>query len=229
MIWVLNLEKSEEGRIELISLRNLEQINREAKRFQIDLILIGGYAVRAYTDPRSWRFTKDMDFVTTSKDLGALRGVFELLRYGFEKTEFGVKGRKKINKTSIELHISVDKVVDWSTGLEYKLPEDIFTKANKMNVKASLDENKDLEVSVKVAPVEDVVVMKLITERPRDRFDAIAVILDSFEKLDVSRFKAICKQNDLYQHIRKCWILSWPILKKGLQRNSGKSSPEESS
>jgi len=218
MIWVLNLEKSEEGKIELISLRDLVQINREAKRFKIDLILIGGYAVRAYTNTRSWRFTKDMDFVTTRKDLGALRGVFELLGYGFEKTEYGVKGSKKINKASIELHISVDKVIDWSTGLEYKLPEDVFTKANEMNVKASLDENKDLEVGVRVASVEDVVVMKLMTERSRDRFDAIAVILDSFEKLDVSRFKEICKQNDLYQHIRKRLDSVMADIKRGLTK-----------
>lgn len=47
--------------------------------------------VRAYTESRSWRFTKDIDFITTRKDLAALRGVFELLKYGFVQTEFGVK------------------------------------------------------------------------------------------------------------------------------------------
>ena len=80
------MERSEEGRIELISLKNLERINLEARNFQIDLILIGGYAVRAYTNPRSWRFTKDMDFITTRKDLGALRGVFAFLGYSFDET-----------------------------------------------------------------------------------------------------------------------------------------------
>jgi len=203
MIWVLTLEKSEEGRIELISLKNLERINQEAKKFQIDFILIGGYAVRAYTNPRSWRFTKDMDFITTRKDLGALRGVFALLGYSFDETEFGVKGRKMFDKSSIELHISVDRVIDWSTGLEYKLPEDIFTKASELNVKASLEENEGLEVNVMVAPMEDIVIMKLMTERPRDHFDAIAMILDSFGKLDIPRFNEICSRNDLYLHIKK--------------------------
>ena len=73
---------SEGSRLELISLRGLEKINEAAQKFQMGLILIGGYAVRAYTNPRSWRFTKDMDFITTSKDLGALSGVFDLLGYG---------------------------------------------------------------------------------------------------------------------------------------------------
>jgi len=212
------LEKSEEGRIELISLKNLERINQEAKKFQIDFILIGGYAVRAYTNPRSWRFTKDMDFITTRKDLGALRGVFALLGYSFDETEFGVKGRKKFDKSSIELHISVDRVIDWSTGLEYKLPEDIFTKASELNVKASLEENEGLEVNVMVAPMEDIVIMKLMTERPRDHFDAIAMILDSFGKLDIPRFNEICSRNDLYLHIKKRLDSILADIKKSLTK-----------
>ena len=192
---------SEGSRLELISLRDLERINEAAQNFQIDLILIGGYAVRAYTNPRSWRFTKDMDFIISSKDLGALRGVFDLLGYGLERTEFGLKGIKKVNKNSIELHVSVDKVIDWSTGREYKLPEDVFARADSVNVKASLEENMGLEVCVKVAPVEDVVIMKLMTERPRDHFDAIAMILDSFDDLDILRFKENCNQDDLRRHI----------------------------
>lgn len=200
---MLSLERSEESEIEVVSLKDLERIDKEARNSQIDLILIGGYAVRAYTNPRSWRFTKDIDFITTRKNLTALRGVFELLGYDFEQTEFGVKGSKKINITSIELHISVDKVIDWSTKLEYKLPEDIFTKAGKTNVKASLEENEGLDISVKVAPIEDVLVMKLMTERPRDRFDAVAIIIDSFERVDVLRFWTNSRQSNLAQHISK--------------------------
>jgi len=210
------LERSEAGKIEEVSLKDLERIGRESKNFGIDLILIGGYAVRAYTEPRSWRFTKDIDFITTRRDLTALRGVFELLKYGFEQTDFGVKGSKKINRESIELHISVDKVIDWSTNLEYKLPEDIFTKANRMNLKASLEENKDLKVSVTVAPIEDVLVMKLMTERTRDHFDAVAVILDSFEKVNVQRFWANSGQSNLNQHVKKRLNSFLADLKKGL-------------
>lgn len=224
--WVLNLERSEASRIEVVSLKDLERIDHEAKRFQIDLILIGGYAVRAYTEPRSWRFTKDIDFITTRRDLTALRGVFELLTYGFERTEFGVKGSKKINRESIELHISVDKVIDWSTGLEYKLAEDIFTRATRMNIKASFEENRDLEVGVKVAPIEDVLIMKLMTERTRDHFDAIAIILDSFEKVNVHRFWADSKQSNLDQQLRKRLNSLLADLKKGLVKKLWKEFTE---
>jgi len=213
---VLDLKRSEASKIEEVSLKDLERIDQEAKKFQINLIVIGGYAVRAFTEPRSWRSTKDIDFITTRKDLTALRGVFELLRYNFEKTDFGVKGSKKINNESIELHISVDKVTDWSTDLEYMLPEDIFRKANKMSVKPYFEENKEKEVSVKVAPIEDILIMKLMTERIRDHFDAIAIILGIFEKLSVERFWANSKQSNLDQHVKKRLNSFLADMKKGL-------------
>ena len=211
-----DLERSEARKIEAVSLNDLERIDQEAKNFGINLIVIGGYAVRAYTGARSWRFTKDIDFITTRKDLTALRGVFELLKYGFDKAEFGVKGSKKINKESIELHISVDKVIDWSTNLEYRLPEDIFSKAHKMSIKPYFEENNQVKPSVMVAPIEDVLVMKLMTERTRDHFDAISIILGSYEKLNVKRFCANCKYSDLDQHITNRLNSFLADIKKGL-------------
>lgn len=58
---MLDLKRTEASKT-VVSLKDLERIDQEAKNFQINLILIGGYAVRAYTYPRSWRFTKDVDF-----------------------------------------------------------------------------------------------------------------------------------------------------------------------
>ena len=215
------MEKSE---IEFISLKDLERINEEAKKFEIDLILIGGYAARAYTEPRSWRYTKDIDFIATKKDLTGLRGVFGVLEYDFEQKDYGVKGSKKINLESIDLHISVDKVIDWSTGLEYKLPEDIFEKAREMNVKASFE---GLEIRIRVAPIEDVIIMKLMTGRRRDHFDAVAIILDSSKKLNLKRFAAICKQSGLTQHIKKRLETILADLKKGLTNELWKEFTEK--
>ena len=87
-----SLKRSEEGQIEAVSLKDLKRIDEEARKLRMSLILIGGYAVRAYTTPRSWRFTKDIDFITTRTELVALHGVFELLGHGFEQREFGVRG-----------------------------------------------------------------------------------------------------------------------------------------
>lgn len=213
-----NLEKNKASRIEEISLKDLARINLEARKFKIDLAIIGGYAARAFTQERSWRFTKDIDFITTKSNLTALRGVFELLKYAYEKTDFGVKGSKRIDKESIELHISVDKVSDWSTGLEYALPKDVFSKSTEMEIKPFSEENKKMEVNSKVAPIEDALIMKLMTERTRDHFDAIAMILDSFERLDKWRFWANCTNSRLEQHTKKRLLSFLADIKKGLTR-----------
>lgn len=212
------LEKSEEINLEDASLKDLSIIEDETKKFGFNLVLIGGYAARAYTKPRSWRFTKDIDFVTTKKDLTALHGVFKLLEYSYEKTEFGVKGRKKINKSSIELHVSVGKVIDLSTGKEYPLPDDIFSNSKKITIEPSSEENKGLKITMMVAPVEDIVIMKLLTERIKDKFDAIAIIVDSFEKMDLSRFVRICKESELSQHTKRRLESVLVDTKKGLMK-----------
>jgi hypothetical protein len=41
-----------EGKIEEVSLKDLKRIYEEAKKFGLNLILIGGYAVRAFTNER---------------------------------------------------------------------------------------------------------------------------------------------------------------------------------
>jgi uncharacterized protein YkuJ len=215
---VSGLERNKASKIEEIGLKDLGRISQEAMRFNIDLIVIGGYAVRAFTQERSWRFTKDIDFITTRKDLTALRGIFELLKYAFEKTDFGVKGNKKIGIESIELHISVDKVIDWSTGLEYVLAEEVFAKSTEMNIRPYFEENGKIQASMKVAPIEDVLIMKLMTERTRDHFDAIAMILDSFERLNIGRFWTNSRSSDLDQHLRKRLTSFLADIKKGLTK-----------
>lgn len=194
---------SENSIVEKTNLLDLEEINKEAEKYEIDLILIGGNSVRAYTESRSWRFTKDLDFITTSTKLGLLYDVLNNLGYNTMKTDYGLKGSKINEKYSIELHISVDKVIDWSTGKTYILPEDIFELSKSVPIKASFEENQELEVVAKSAPIEDVVIMKLMTARPRDHFDSVAIILDSFDKLDISRFKRICEKNELIKTIKE--------------------------
>jgi hypothetical protein len=95
-----------------------------------------------------------------------------------------------------------------------------------MSIKASFEENRDLEVGVKVAPIEDVLIMKLMTERTRDHFDAIAMILDSFEKVNVQRFWASSKQSNLDQQLRKRLNSLLADLKKGLVKKLWKEFTE---
>lgn len=211
-----------EAKIEEASLKDLAEIQAETKKFSIGLALIGGYASRTYTAERSWRFTKDMDFITTRQQLPALYDLFKRFGYRTRKTEFGIKGIKKINgydMYDIKLDIAVDKVIDQSTGKVYPLPPDIFKKSVKMTIAASLENrNADLNVQMLVAPIEDVVIMKLMTAREKDHFDSLAMILDSFGKIDISRFSRICRESELKAHIRARLESLLADIKKGTTR-----------
>ena len=194
--------KNDRALVEKTNLENLEVITTRAREYDIDLILIGGNSVRAYTNSTSWRFTKDLDFITISKDLGSLYGMLGELGYIVSKTEYGLSGSKQITTDyTIELHISVDEVNDWSTGEIYVLPEDIFKLSKEVDVKASFVENNNLIVKARSAPIEDIMIMKMMTERQRDHFDSIAIILDSFANIDLTRVKTICLSNNLHDVI----------------------------
>lgn len=189
--------------LEQESFKDLAMIEKEIKEWNIQMVLIGGYAVRAFTNRDSWRVTKDMDFVIAKKDKGALNSFLKFKNYNCEFTEFGLRGSKKINNKSIDLHIAIDKIYDASTGKTYCIPDDFFEKSVKRKLLALFEENKEFELQAGIAPLEDCVVMKLMTKRPRDHFDALAMIQDNFNLIDQNRLKNICQHSSLIDHTIK--------------------------
>lgn len=189
--------------LEQESFKDLAIIEKEIKEWNIQMVLIGGYAVRAFTNRDSWRVTKDMDFVIAKKDKGALSSFLRVKDYHCEFTEFGLRGSKKINDKSIDLHIAIDKIYDASTGKTYYIPDDFFEKNIKRKLLALFEENKEFELQAGIAHLEDCIVMKLMTKRPRDHFDALAIIQDNFDLIDQSRLRNICQHSGLIEHIIK--------------------------
>jgi len=59
-----------EEQLESRSLLDLATVIRESKKFGIKLVLIGGYAVAAYT--RGYQYTKDIDLVADKPAIGKL-------------------------------------------------------------------------------------------------------------------------------------------------------------
>lgn len=188
--------------LERESLLDLTSLEEERSSWDLMLVIIGGYATRAYTTPEHWRFTKDIDFVISKSNLGTLKSFLKQKGYKIRPTGFGLVGSKKIDDSSIELHISVDKIADISTGKEYLIPPDFFKKAKKTEIKASFEENSYLDTTVLVAAIEDCLVMKLITERERDHFDALSMLFDSYELFNIQRFVRNCNYSKLQKHIK---------------------------
>ncbi|MCS4540805.1 MAG: hypothetical protein HY929_00550 [Euryarchaeota archaeon] len=97
-------------KVEEASLKDLEKIVRESKTYGLKLIVIGGYAVKAYT--AGYRATKDIDCVILKKEIGKLIALLKSLGYEVGKTEFGLAGKRKFNNDFIDLHISTGGIFD---------------------------------------------------------------------------------------------------------------------
>jgi len=189
--------------LEAESLRDLKAIVEHSKTQAVTLVVIGGYAARAYTQAQHYRGTKDIDFIALRSDVGRLRGMLASLGYVVEVTRHGLRATKKGIFGEIKLDIAVDKVVDDSTGKTYYPKENAITNAKLTPIQTQYVENASLKVSALVAPIEDVVIMKLMTSavaRPRDKFDVAAMLLDFGDKLDKDTFVSDCENSGLENH-----------------------------
>lgn len=126
------MERLSDVELEVKSLQNLQTIINEAKKWKIKLAVIGGYAVQAYT--RAYRFTKDIDLVTTREGLWKFKSLLRDLGYTFRDTEFGIAGSKPFNEGFIDIHVSVGKIFDMSTGLTYPVSQKLFSNAKEFKI-----------------------------------------------------------------------------------------------
>lgn len=166
-----------EVELEIESLKDLKKVIEEAEKWGLKLVLIGGYAVRAHT--KGYRFTKDIDLVTTREALGSLKSLLRYLGYTHQDTEFGVAGSKRFNEGFIDLHISVGKIFDISTGFTYTVTDEFFKNAKKLKITGYHEASEQHACIVPVVDLETLLILKLIpTGRPRDTIDLLSILLD---------------------------------------------------
>lgn len=175
-----------DAKIELESLRDLENIIEEAKNKGIDIIVIGGYAVRAYT-PKTIRYSKDIDLVVkNTDDMQKLKYVLGKLKYEFRAAKHGLSGFKRIEGVPIVLNISVNDV-----------------NFGKRGIKALYS---DKRVKADVIDIEELVPNKLILGRDKDIIDVCIVLLDSHNIINIKKLSGyllrINKKEDFLTKIK---------------------------
>ena len=186
--------------VEITSLRDLHRLCKEATKWGIQLVVIGGYAVRAYT--RGYRFTKDIDLVTTRETLGRFKALLRNLGYDYRTTEFGVAGSKKFDDGFIDLHISVGEVFDISTGFTFSVTDEFFEKARNLVIKGYYKESEPFAVDGPVAEIESMLLLKLIPRgRVKDIVDITSLIIDKGDEVDKKTLSDQCKASGLRSHI----------------------------
>ena len=134
---------SEDEEVERQSLIDLQEILKQSRKLGIGLLLIGGYAVAAYT--RGYRYTKDIDLIADKPALGRLRGLLKSLGYSIRDTEFGIAGSKRYDHGFIDLHISVGEVYDISTGNSFPADSAMFKDAKHLQVKGFYSKGSSLK------------------------------------------------------------------------------------
>lgn len=187
--------------LEVKNLRDLQTIVTEAKKWKIKLAVIGGYAVQAYT--RAYRFTKDIDLVTTREGSWKFKSLLRDLGYTFRDTEFGIAGSKPFNEGFIDIHVSVGKIFDMSTGFTYPVSEKLFIDAKELKIAGYYEASKQLACSAPVIDLENLLLLKLIPiRREKDAVDVLALLLDKKEEINVVNLVNKIKENiALRKHI----------------------------
>jgi hypothetical protein len=187
-----------EEEIEKRSLHDLETILQAARKLGIKLVLIGGYAVAAYT--RGYRYTKDIDLVADKTAVGRLKGLLRNLSYSIRDTEFGLAGAKQVNKGFIDLHISVGRIYDVSTGKEYPVDSSFFKNAKRLTVKGYISKSSSLRASV--VDLETLIVLKTMTVgRDKDTMDLLSLLRDRRDDIDIMVVAERARAADLVAHL----------------------------
>ncbi|MDG6998282.1 MAG: nucleotidyl transferase AbiEii/AbiGii toxin family protein [Nitrososphaerota archaeon] len=191
-------QESEEIIVERESLEDLGKILTQGRKIGVRLLLIGGYAVAAYT--KGYRYTKDIDLVAEKQSLGRLRGLLNSMGYSIRKTDFGIAGTKRLGSNGdnnfIDLHISIGNVHDISTNSDFTVGQSIFKKANRLEVEGFY--SKTTVVRAPVVDLETILILKFIpTGRDKDAVDLISLITDRGSDVDFGLMKKLATESKL--------------------------------
>lgn len=185
----------------MLELREKEILSTLEKIKNFDFVLICGYAVNVYTQPR---FSVDCDIVVQNKEEAKkIRIVLE--KEGYREKEINPNipyhGEflclvKKINDYSVPFGILIGNVIDRDTGLKFPA-EWIFENSKKQTLvgKANL-----IKIDLKVANPEILIIMKLAASRISD-FRDIFMLLD--ENINLEYVFSELKTYRLYDKLRK--------------------------
>jgi hypothetical protein len=197
----MTTDVKEEVIVERESLEDLGKILLQSHKLGIGLMLIGGYAVAAYT--RGYRYTKDIDLVAEKQSLGKLRGLLNGLGYSIRNTEFGIAGTKRLNgddNNFIDLHISVGKVHDISTNNDFPVDHSLFKKAKRLEVKGFYSETT--LVKAPIVDLETILILKFIPRgRDKDAVDLISLIADRGKDVDFRLMAKFATEANLSVHL----------------------------
>ena len=172
----------------------LAELLSRCREFQVDLMLIGAFAVRAYAERR--RLTTDIDFVATSPSMNTLASIFKSLGYAYyPQTRFGgIQAVKYLGEEKIQLDIAIDSIRDENSGHEYQVPSESFLSEPLVEI-APLQGGTG--VMARPLPLADLLICKLIPGREQDVADVITLTVDGLPPTVIGEFQRKVRQTPL--------------------------------
>lgn len=188
--------------VERESLKDLKTIVGKAKEWGVKTVVIGGYAVRASTN--TYRHTKDIDMAVAKEEKGNFTALLKSLNYKLRDAEFGLAASKKFDSDFIDVHISVGKIYDMSTGHSYPIAKQLFDEKRNLLVRSRYDGNRKFDTTVPIVDLNTLIILKLIPKgrHENDAIDIISLVLDQQQNIDIEKIVKRCKETDLTDHIR---------------------------
>jgi len=173
--------------------RTLDQIVSEARAAGLPLVTIGAFAVRAYLSHPDARRTNDLDLVTTSAALPALKAILE--RRGFRVFASGPWWHgEAAGPPRMVVDVAVDAVVDLTSFERY--PMDLADARERLESGGAL----------LVPSIEDLLALKLLSARDKDILDVVALFMDARDAPDRATFLRRVEDRDLEIPVRRGYL-----------------------
>lgn len=180
------------------SLRDLKTILDKAKEWEVQLLVIGGWAVNAYVG--AYRYTKDIDLVMKTADLGSLKALLKDQGYQVEDRGIYIAGQKETEDVKLKVHISIGDIVDTSRGsaLRYSVDENAYRNGPRLPIRGRYSQCREYELDAPIFPINNLFIAKLLPiGRERDVVDFVSLILKRGKELDIDLIAKEVVKNDL--------------------------------
>lgn len=192
-----------------------------------DIIVIGGWAVRAHLGEKHHRYTLDVDGIADKGTLERIRNEMEKLGFEANHPEWGIQFlkryepnvdvpdhmKRKLEKVRIRIEISEPRITEFSTPhyFEFSLTDHVSREIPY--------HNRDGAVAAKVPPIEHMAAVKLgLPVDYKNNHDAAMLLRRS----DLSRVIEVILDNDDWSEmvLRRMPKLKGRIVQKGRIENT---------
>lgn len=180
------------------SLRDLKAILDKAEKWEIQLLVIGGWAVNAHVG--AYRYTKDIDLVMKTVDLGPLKALLKDQGYQVKDREIYIAGQKETEDVQLKVHISKGDIIDTSRGfaLKYSIEKDAYRNAPLLLIKSHHRQCREYELEAPILPLNNLFITKLLpVGRDLDLADVMSMVLQCSKELKLDFIADEVEKNNL--------------------------------